>query len=288
MTLKVGELSLEARVEDIHPLRPPREASFFPHSHTAYEVYFLKKGNMTVFCDKKELLLQEGEVFMILTHTEHFVHSCSADLQKFNLRFLLPDGERLPTGRDSFRVALSPKKRREIFRCIDGIQENMDSKESDAALFRIRSYLGIVFCNLTEPILSREDLLRESAALQSPSHENRLQQFIRMDQFFLERYGDAVTLEDLADELHYSKTHVNRLLRQYWRVSFSQKLDEIRLRAARGMLREGDLSVGEIAEKCGFSTLRGFELFFRRMTGELPAKYRAKGAEENKKKRKTR
>ena len=44
MTLKVGELSLEARVEDIHPLRPPREASFFPHSHTAYEVYFLKKG----------------------------------------------------------------------------------------------------------------------------------------------------------------------------------------------------------------------------------------------------
>ena len=74
--------------------------------------------------------------------------------------------------------------------------------------------------------------------------------------------------------MHYSKTHINRLLQRYWGMSFSEKLNQTRLHVAKQYLCESSEPVHKIAERCGYATLRGFEIFFKKQTGLLPKEYR--------------
>ena len=111
---------------------------------------------------------------------------------------------------------------------------------------------------------------------EAEQENTRLERSIRLENFFLAHYGENVTLEDLASTLHYSKTHVNRILRQSLGASFSEKLSEVRIGVAKELLEESALPISRIGERCGYSTLRGFELFFFKMTGLLPREYRAK------------
>ena len=99
-------------------------------------------------------------------------------------------------------------------------------------------------------------------------------QRISIDRFFYENYSKHVTIDDLAQTLNYSKTHVNRLLLKYTNKSFSQNLADTRLNAAKKLLETTQFSVADIAYKCGFSSSRGFELFFKKNTNMLPAEFR--------------
>jgi AraC-like DNA-binding protein len=48
----------------------------------------------------------------------------------------------------------------------------------------------------------------------------------------------------------------------------------IRVEAARDMLRKTDLSVTEIAIRCGYSTSQYFSTVFRKYTGTTPTQFR--------------
>ncbi len=57
-------------------------------------------------------------------------------------------------------------------------------------------------------------------------------------------------------------------------MSFTEKLMQTRLQAAKKLVISNELSVNQIAERCGYTTLRGFELFFLKHTNMLPNEYR--------------
>ena len=104
--------------------------------------------------------------------------------------------------------------------------------------------------------------------------QNRLDLTIVIDDYFKDHFHEKITVSHLAKELNYSPTHINRLLKQYWGLTFGEKLQEVRLQEAQRLLTETSEPVSAIAESCGYSTLRGFEVFFEKRTEMLPGKYR--------------
>ena len=84
----------------------------------------------------------------------------------------------------------------------------------------------------------------------------------------------SLTLKDLSSLLNLSARQTQRLLRDNFGKTFSQKLADARMAAASQLLAGTDLSVTEIAERTGYSSIEHFSAAFRRLMGCSPRQYR--------------
>ena len=84
----------------------------------------------------------------------------------------------------------------------------------------------------------------------------------------------TLTLNDLASLLNLSQRQTQRLLEQNFGKTFSQKLADARMAAASQLLTGTDLSVTEIAERTGYSSIEHFSAAFHRLMGCTPRQYR--------------
>ncbi|MBQ9951512.1 MAG: helix-turn-helix transcriptional regulator [Clostridia bacterium] len=82
-----------------------------------------------------------------------------------------------------------------------------------------------------------------------------------------------LALEDLTKELGYGKTYLSGMFKRVYGVSIMEKHAQLRLQEAKYLLREGKLSVSEIAYRLGFGTPQYFSRFFSQREGMAPAKY---------------
>lgn len=107
--------------------------------------------------------------------------------------------------------------------------------------------------------------------------ETPLKRLIRK---FISDYANReIRLTDLAKALHLSPAHCSRLTARLFGRSFSRLLREERLRRAVALLRDRELTLGEIAEQAGFGNVYYFNRVFSRTLGMPPGRYRLSRAE---------
>lgn len=102
---------------------------------------------------------------------------------------------------------------------------------------------------------------------------NLSERVLLIDQYFIACPAEA-SLSDLAEQLYLSTRQTQRVIRESFGVSFSEKLAEARCSKAEILLAESDLKIGEIAALLGFSSLEHFSRSFKKMTGLAPSTYR--------------
>jgi len=88
-------------------------------------------------------------------------------------------------------------------------------------------------------------------------------------------YGEWPTLVGLAEQQGLSASSFRRQLQREGR-SYQQIKDEVRRAMAFERLREGLLSVAEIAEQTGFQEPSAFHRAFKKWTGHSPGSYRSR------------
>lgn len=92
---------------------------------------------------------------------------------------------------------------------------------------------------------------------------------------FLNRnIASEIGLGELAKELCLSKSRSGHLVRELFGMSFPGLLRSLKMQRAAQMLVAGDLPVGIIATRLGFSDQNYFTRVFTRHHGESPGKYR--------------
>ncbi|MDF2719225.1 MAG: response regulator [Paenibacillus sp.] len=98
-----------------------------------------------------------------------------------------------------------------------------------------------------------------------------------IDDYF-DHYSSHLTLEHLSGLLHLSTRQTNRVLQQMYKKTFSEKLADIRIEAARKQLAHTKLPVSLIAEQLGFASSSFFCKTFKKRTGTTPQAYRRMNA----------
>lgn len=83
-----------------------------------------------------------------------------------------------------------------------------------------------------------------------------------------------LTLEGIATEHHYNPAYFSRLFKKRTGVNFTEYLTSCRVSMACRLLRETEMSVGDIALEVGFSDRTKFFRVFAREMGTTPLKYR--------------
>lgn len=100
---------------------------------------------------------------------------------------------------------------------------------------------------------------------------------LKMDELlsYLEQhYAEKISLEKAASMASLSKYHFSRVFRSCTGQTFAAWLNSLRVQASENLLRETSLSIGEIAGKCGFSSLSAFHRNFQDANGCTPSEFR--------------
>ena len=100
-----------------------------------------------------------------------------------------------------------------------------------------------------------------------------------MEDAFFYRYP-TLRLADLAAMLNLSPRQVQRFLLSHYGKSFTQKRADAQMAAAAELLRSTNLSVTQIAEQTGFSSVEHFSTAFRRYYLCSPTAFRRQNREK--------
>ena len=82
------------------------------------------------------------------------------------------------------------------------------------------------------------------------------------------------SLEELARRFYVSKSYLSRIFREVTGFTVNEYRNVSRIRKSQQLLRDGNLSVTEIAAQAGFENLTYYERVFKKYTDTTPLKYR--------------
>lgn len=99
----------------------------------------------------------------------------------------------------------------------------------------------------------------------------------RILQYIADHYEDEISLEDLAESVHLSKSGCLRCFRLTLHTTPYKYLLEYRLQQAAERLLATDAPIGQIALDTGFRQVSLFGKYFKEKTGLTPKEYRTAG-----------
>ncbi|HEX8548409.1 MAG TPA: AraC family transcriptional regulator [Cytophagaceae bacterium] len=93
-------------------------------------------------------------------------------------------------------------------------------------------------------------------------------------QFVLENYTREITLEEVANKIHMTRTSFCRFFKERTKRTFSSLLMDVRLNQAAKLLMESKESIVQISYECGYSNLSNFNRQFKGKHNMSPREYR--------------
>ena len=117
-------------------------------------------------------------------------------------------------------------------------------------------------------------ILEEFYQLLYTKKENRITDFRvrKIMEYVAVHYNQSLKLSDAARIVDLSPVYFGNLFKQQTGMSFRQYITTIRLNQAENMLLNGENTVGEVAELCGFSDAFYFSKVYREQKGISPSK----------------
>ncbi len=100
------------------------------------------------------------------------------------------------------------------------------------------------------------------------------EEYRRASRYIRKNYRREISVNRLARRTGVSCEHFCRRFKQYYGFPPGRYQTELRMRAARAMLRTGGRQCGEIAQRLGFSDRYFFSKVFKKYCGVSPSQYR--------------
>lgn len=143
---------------------------------------------------------------------------------------------------------------------------------------------GAVTDDLTGQLYIKSALLRILAVLSAhalftparKNHDKRVEDIKTVLLYIRENYAEKIRICDLAGLINRNEQYFCRFFKKAIGRSPMEYVNEYRIKQARRLLEQTDLSVMEICLECGYNNLGNFMREFRRHTDTTPLQYRKK------------
>lgn len=87
-------------------------------------------------------------------------------------------------------------------------------------------------------------------------------------------YMNKITLKKLSDYLHVNQSYMSRLFNKEMNMSFSEYLNDVRVKKSKSLLKNSDMSILDIALYVGYDSQSYFTKVFKKITKTTPKKFR--------------
>ncbi len=236
-----------------------------PHTHNYTELFYIIDGKGQFLIEDQAFPVNVNNLVIInpnVTHTED-----SLNAQPLEYIVLGIDGVELATTQNSngeFCI-LDHFESVEIAGCLRNILREMEQKNTGYEDI-CQAYMEILIIRLM-----RSTSLAVPAEPQLASG-NR--QCAAVKRYIDLHFKEALTLEQLAEDAHMNKYYLSHAFKREYGVSPINYMISRRIEESKYLLAETDLSMSQIAQLLGFSSLSYFSQTFRRTQSVSPMEYR--------------
>ena len=266
------------------PLECHVDATISWHWHQCYEIVYVAEGEMECHCPDRMLRLKKGDAVFVNADTLHLYRQvsqtpCVLYAHIFDETFLVGDMGSGIYQKYISPIAKSPDIQMQAIRpdnhhqrlMLEHLQNmvHLSRQEPVGYEFQLRSQLGQFWLRLLTLTADRQS----PADLHADSDIPRIKVMVN---FIHENYSRHLTLKDIADSASISERECSRCFQRCFRMSTIQYLHQYRIRKAARMLLEGEKSIAQISEHCGFCTPSYFGRRFQEVFGSSPREYRQK------------
>ena len=236
-----------------------------PHTHNHAELFYIVGGKGQFLIEDQLYPVNTNHLVIInpnVTHTE-----VSLNAQPLEYIVLGIDGVELSidnTSNGQFCI-LDHFESMDITSCLRNILREMELKQP--------GYEDI--CQAFMEILIIR--LMRSTGLSVPSEpQNSVanHQCAAVRRYIDHHFKESLTLDQLAEEAHMNKFYLSHAFKREYGVSPINYMISRRLEESKYLLAETDLSMSQIAQLLGFSSLSYFSQVFRKTQGLSPMEYR--------------
>lgn len=140
----------------------------------------------------------------------------------------------------------------------DGFQQRIMQKEDCGQILELmEEYLDFAESRIVQSKVDNSDIL------------------IRKAQTYMEEhYQEKISLDEIAGVIGISRYYFSTLFKQAAGTNFSTYLNEIRIKKAKELLKNSNITVGQIYDRVGFNDQQYFCKTFKKYTGLTVTEYR--------------
>ena len=281
----------------------PFNFDFRYHSHPVNEIFFAKQGDFIIKIDEEDYLINSNSFIVVPAGVDHsvFWQGKNAKIAVMRLAFYKNNKKSDAVKSDIFGLLnkLIPQNNKpRVFRDCPGIIEKFETlaeilKNTDMPLYEeYLSHAAALFvidfiCFIDGTGLPATNANGEKNS--SPPHTGgsrddkiynndmltkKTQSYAEIiDDYLSDLSYKKVTLSELAGRLNLSNRQTIRLIKQIYNATFSETISVTRMKIAKSMIENTELTLEKISEFVGYS-YKGFLRAFKKATGKTPSEFR--------------
>jgi len=96
----------------------------------------------------------------------------------------------------------------------------------------------------------------------------------KVHEFVQDNFQRKISLDEISNLINMTPVSFNRFIKKRTGKTFVSFVNNTRVSYAGRLLLETDLSIGEIAYKCGFNNLANFNRMFKKLKNNTPSEFR--------------
>lgn len=231
------------------------------HHHHRYVLVIPWRVNGEIHVDDRRFMLRHTQSLLIFPFQFHYGFNFDqSDILWQFVTFEVRDGAAL----EALRLdPLRQMKPEDLALLSDFVRAWNDSARQDELVDWLALFL-------------KRMLRRPTGSRKGPRAEMNMSSslLLKINQHCLLHLHELFGLKKLAADLSVSESHLRASFRRETGMSLGQHLRRLRLQKAMGLLLQSDLSVTQVAERCGFDSIFTFSRTFRRFTGLTARDYR--------------
>ncbi|SDW12328.1 AraC family transcriptional regulator [Paenibacillus sp. CF384] len=261
---------------------PPGPGWHVPeHKHSSYEFHFITSGKGHICMDQIPFHVETNQFYLTGPEIIHAQYSdqhepmaelclqCQFTLKKNADRHHFEEAKQLL---DIFNTPVYSS----IPDVLGAIPQFMSCAEE--ANHQFAGYYAAIQSRLAGVIISTARMLagedEQMANYSVPAKREGYEVILETILFLEDNYQNPITLEQVADHVHFSPRHLGRMFKLVTDKTMNRYLTEIRLNRALHLLRQSDYSLDRIAQEIGFANGSYLSQLFRRVYGHPPSEQR--------------
>lgn len=236
------------------------------HTHSAFEIFFVFDGNLTVVCDDARKVYCNSVVII----PPHFNHYTVSNVKNgyatyFTISPTSNNESSYKLLNDILKKGITtiPLGENELFYATRLNEVCANSCESDDIVHLISLLFSCIIKKLVPPAQNEKDV------------QNKHQIYISIiEQYISTHANERIVLSDIAKELFLCPKQVARIIKKEYGCTLSELINRKKLSCACMLLKYTSLNINDISATVGYEHPNYFYTLFRKTYGVTPHQYR--------------
>lgn len=253
---------------------------FGGEKHNFWEIVYVDSGAVEIMCDKKRVILKQGEILFHQPNEFHTIKSYNSSPDVFVISFVSKSSAMSYFA--NYKATLDKTLKPFISSIISEAENTYIIPKNDITLKKlitkddasiggeqlIKTYLEQLLIILARDILGKKDVVI------FPSKESMETYIIsEIKKYIKSKVTQKLKIEDICRHFGYSKTYLSQLFKAQCSISLINYYNKEKIEYSKKLIREQHLNMTQISDMLSFDNPQYFARVFKRVTGLTPSEY---------------